>query len=87
MQSDALFYKILFESDYLRIQIYRASKGLTRYGLSAKDFAKLTIPFPPLEVQEEIVKILDLFTKLEAELEAELEARKTQYNSLSETHY
>jgi type I restriction enzyme S subunit len=38
------------------------------------------IPVPPLEVQEEIVKNLDLFTKLEAELEAELEARKTQYN-------
>ena len=37
------------------------------------------IPVPPLEVQEEIVKNLDLFTKLEAELEAELEARKTQY--------
>ncbi|HQS25067.1 MAG TPA: restriction endonuclease subunit S [Sediminibacterium sp.] len=73
------FIRYLFESDYLRIQIYRASKGLTRYGLSAKDFAKLTIPFPPLDIQEEIVKTLDLFTKLEAELEAELEARKTQY--------
>ncbi len=74
------FIRYLFESDDLRIQIYRASKGLTRYGLSAKDFAKLTIPFPPLDIQEEIVKTLDLFTKLEAELEAELEARKTQYN-------
>ncbi len=73
------FIRYLFESDHLRIQIYRASKGLTRYGLSAKDFAKLTIPFPPLDIQEEIVKTLDLFTKLEAELEAELEARKTQY--------
>jgi type I restriction enzyme S subunit len=73
------FIRYLFESDDLRIQIYRASKGLTRYGLSAKDFAKLTIPFPPLDIQEEIVKTLDLFTKLEAELEAELEARKTQY--------
>jgi type I restriction enzyme S subunit len=81
------FIRYLFESDDLRIQIYRASKGLTRYGLSAKDFAKLTIPFPPLDIQEEIVKTLDLFTKLEAELEAELEARKTQYNILSEMHY
>jgi restriction endonuclease S subunit len=34
---------------------------------------------PPLAVQEEIVKILDTFTTLEAELEAELEARKKQY--------
>jgi len=37
------------------------------------------IPLPPLPVQEAIVKILDTFTKLEAELEAELEARKKQY--------
>ncbi|QVI99108.1 restriction endonuclease subunit S [Corynebacterium diphtheriae] len=40
---------------------------------------KLKIPVPPLEVQEEIVKILDTFKALEAELEAELEARKKQY--------
>ena len=37
------------------------------------------IPIPPLPVQEEIVRILDKFTSLEAELEAELEARKSQY--------
>ena len=40
---------------------------------------KLPIPIPPLPVQEEIVRILDKFTALEAELEAELEARKKQY--------
>lgn len=37
------------------------------------------IPVPPLEIQREIVKALDTFTKLEAELEAELEARRRQY--------
>jgi type I restriction enzyme S subunit len=37
------------------------------------------IPVPPLPVQQEIVRILDKFTALEAELEAELEARKKQY--------
>ena len=42
-------------------------------------YSKFTIPLPPLEVQQEIVNILDKFTKLEAELEAELEARKKQY--------
>ena len=40
---------------------------------------KQLIPIPPLPIQEEIVKILDKFTSLEAELEAELEARKCQY--------
>jgi len=44
-----------------------------------KDVAKLRCPIPPLEVQREIVRILDQFTMLEAELEAELEARRVQY--------
>lgn len=41
------------------------------------------LPIPPLNIQEEIVRILDSFTELEAELEveleAELEARRKQY--------
>ena len=45
----------------------------------AKDVARFVIPLPPLSVQQEIVRILDKFTQLEAELEAELEARKRQY--------
>ncbi|WP_182140915.1 restriction endonuclease subunit S [Schaalia sp. JY-X169] len=39
----------------------------------------LRIPVPPLAVQQEIVRILDKFTALEAELAAELAARKKQY--------
>ncbi len=42
-------------------------------------YSKFKIPLPPLAIQQEIVKILDTFTTLEAELEAELEARKKQY--------
>lgn len=42
-------------------------------------YSQFEIPLPPIEVQEEIVKILDKFGTLEAELEAELEARKSQY--------
>ena len=38
------------------------------------------IPIPPLEVQEEIVRILDKFSLLTAELEAELELRRKQYD-------
>ena len=46
------------------------------------DLAKIVVPVPPLPVQEEIVRILDSFSSLEAELEAELEAPRKQY-----THY
>ena len=38
-------------------------------------YSTFKIPVPPLPVQEEIVRILDSFSSLEAELEAELEAR------------
>jgi type I restriction enzyme S subunit len=43
----------------------------------------LRIPVPPLPVQQEIVRILDSFVKLEAELEAELEARRIQYKHVA----
>jgi type I restriction enzyme, S subunit len=37
------------------------------------------IPIPSIEIQEEIVKILNTFSELEAELETELQARQIQY--------
>lgn len=40
---------------------------------------EITVPVPPLEVQSEIVRVLDNFTELTAELTAELMARKKQY--------
>ena len=48
--------------------------------LTGGDFRALTIPVPPLPVQEEIVRILDSFTELQAELQAELQKRLQQYN-------
>ncbi|MFP6123931.1 restriction endonuclease subunit S [Helicobacter pylori] len=42
-------------------------------------FKKLEVPIPPLEIQQEIVKILDAFTELNTELNTELKARKKQY--------
>ena len=52
------------------------SRGYNRHWILVRE---MLIPVPPLEVQREIVRILDQFTTLEAELEAELEARRTQY--------
>lgn len=42
-------------------------------------YSQIEIPLPPIEVQTEIVRILDKFTSLEAELKAELDCRKRQY--------
>ena len=48
------------------------SRGYNRHWNVVRD---MSIPVPPLEVQREIVRILDQFTTLEAELEA----RRAQY--------
>lgn len=73
------FLKYLFRDGAVRKQIAKTASGVTRFNVSKKRFAKITIPIPPIEVQKEIANILDKFTQLEAELEAELEARRKQY--------
>lgn len=42
-------------------------------------YSKISIPVPPLEVQQEIVRVLDAFTDLEQSLVSELELRKKQF--------
>ena len=44
----------------------------------------IKVPVPPLEVQREIVRVLDNFTFLSAELSAELSARRKQYEYYSQ---
>ena len=73
------FLKYLFRSDDIREKIIKCCNGVTRFNLSKSQFQNICIPIPPIEIQNEIVKILDTFTQLEAELEAELEARDKQY--------
>ena len=62
------------ELDYMEAQY-----GAGIPSLSLKTLSQTEIPLPPLPVQEEVVRILDSFTTLEAELEAELADRKKQY--------
>ena len=71
----ACFINYLFDSQEVQKQIFKFASGLTRFGLSKYKFGDIVIPFPPLEVQDEIVKILDRFS----DYAAELQARKEQY--------
>ena len=73
------FSKYLFRSHFMRAAISKTASGVTRFNISKERLKKLPIPLPPLSVQQEIVRILDKFTQLEAELEAELDCRKRQY--------
>ena len=68
-----------FQSDQFHDQKRRHVTGAKVRRISGTGLAKIRIPVPPIEVQCEIVRVLDLFKSLEAELEAELEARRGQY--------
>ena len=69
------FSKYLFRSHFMRAAISKTASGVTRFNISKERLKKLPIPLPPLSVQQEIVRILDKFTQLEAELDC----RKRQY--------
>ena len=73
------FSKYLFRSQNIRKQIKRTANGVTRFNVSKKKMEQVVIPLPPLPVQQEIVRILDNFTELTAELTTELTARRKQY--------
>ena len=75
--SDFLFY-LLRTQMIQKFWRQKASSG-TVQNLNSDIVRDTSVPVPPLPVQEEIVRILDKFTALEAELEAELEARRKQY--------
>jgi Restriction endonuclease S subunits len=80
-------YRSLDENNAITRYIFYALKNLQQCirdtlvargsipALNKSDIDKFSIPIPPLAIQQEIVKILDTFTTLEAELEA----RKKQY--------
>ena len=70
-----LYYLLL----NMQAKIYSTKKGAGVPHVHIKNIDKFEIPVPPIEVQEEIVRILDHFTNLAAELQAELQARKEQY--------
>jgi type I restriction enzyme, S subunit len=76
LKSKFLYYFLLTQQTKILGQVRRASVPR----LSKTAFEKIQIPIPPLETQAEIVRILDTFTELTAELTAELGDRQKQYN-------
>lgn len=80
---DTIFYtEIASDLDpkffYYKMKTMRLSQMNEAAGvpsMNQRKLGRIQIPVPPLEVQREIVRILDQFTTLEAELEA----RRTQY--------
>ncbi len=77
------FLMFCFENLNIQNDIKSKSFGGIVKSISMNDLQQITIPIPPLEIQQEIVKILDQFsiltTDLLAGIPAEIEARKKQY--------
>ncbi|MGL2454741.1 restriction endonuclease subunit S, partial [Helicobacter pylori] len=79
---DNILHKYLYYILQITAPLH-VSSGMGNPKLMSATMQQITIPIPPLEIQQEIVKILDAFTELNTELNAELNtelnARKKQY--------
>lgn len=76
-----LFY--LFQSKQFQMQLSKITSTTGQTKFNKTNLRKTILPIPPLEVQEEIVRLLEDFTaktsELQTELNKEYEARKKQY--------
>ncbi|MCD8028140.1 MAG: restriction endonuclease subunit S [Erysipelotrichaceae bacterium] len=61
------------------LQHRQGIEGTGRKTLPFKEFSKITIPLPPLEIQREIMIILNSFNALLQNLTSEIEAQQKQY--------
>lgn len=73
------FIRYALESSALQTIIAANANGAAQKGLYLHQVAQLRLPVPPIEVQREIVRVLDTFIDLDAQLEAESEARRSQH--------
>ena len=85
-------YASMFDSKFLYYYCFKldsyCKECLNQGNFASVDMKKLVkfeFPLVPLPVQREIVRILDKFTALTAELTAELTARKKQYEYYRDT--
>ena len=77
---EILNYRFLY---YWVSKSYLQMKGMAQGALTSLNLnliKSIEIPVPPLPVQEEIVRVLDAFTELQAELQAEQQKRVQQYS-------
>ena len=74
------FLMYILQTKNIKEKYFQKVVGGTVKSITMADLKKVDIPIPPLEVQNEIVRILDNFTALTAELTTELTARKKQYS-------
>ena len=81
------FVSYFFQTESFQSQKARHLTGTKVRRISSAGLSTIRIPVPPREVQDEVVRVLDVLGELEAELEsqlkAELDARRRQYDHYS----
>lgn len=75
---NARYLYFWFQSQQELLHSFKSGGGVPH--VYPRSVSGMRMPVPHLEVQLEIVRVLDKFTQLEAELEAELKARRAQYD-------
>ena len=81
---DAKYLAYYFHSSMFFSQKVKLAHGTKVIEVTPDKLNGVRVPVPPLEVQREIVRVLDNFTFLSAELSAELSARRKQYEYYSQ---
>lgn len=81
---DPKYLTYFFHSQHFFNQKRKLAHGTKVMEVTPDTLKSIQLPVPPLEVQREIVRILDNFTFLSAELAAELAARQKQYEYYKE---
>lgn len=86
-EQNVKYLAYFFQSEIFQTQKMKYITGAKVRRVSSGDLSKIKIPIPcsnnpekSLAIQSEIVRILDKFSELTAELTAELNMRKKQYN-------
>ena len=79
IKGNSKYLSYILKTTYFQNEVKKITGVGSVPNVPQSSLAKIEIPLPPIEVQNEIVRILDCFTQLEAELEAELDCRKRQY--------
>ena len=77
---NAKYLVYYFHSQMFFSQKRKLAHGTKVIEVTPDTLVNITLPVPPVEIQCEIVRILDNFTNLTAELTVELTARKKQYD-------
>ena len=76
---NAKYLTYYFHTEMFASQKKKLAHGTKVIEVTPDTLANVIVPVPPLPVQAEIVRILDAFTELTAELTAELTVRRKQY--------